>query len=287
MTALPDGIPEFASGAHHIPEVDAHDWYAGDDHLQWLARRSVGEGLWPLAESALRDAGTLVPTKIEPLMPVIEANPPMLRQYDHRGQRIDEVDYHPYFKEIEKTEHAFGLVRMGFIPGWRGLPGRAPAGLHGAVEYFFLQADQTICGCPVGMASAMSRALQRNDPALAEKWIPHLASDEPGRYLTAAMFLTEKAGGSDVGANECRAARDSDGNWRLYGEKWFATNPTFDLALILARPEGAPSGTAGLGLFLMPRLLPDGVPDNPINANPRRNAYIFHRLKPKFGNKAR
>src|SRR5207302_7516999 len=34
-----------------------------------------------------------------------------------------------------------------------------------------------------------------------------------------------------------------------------------------------------------PRLLPDGVPDNPINANPRRNAYIFHRLKPKFGNK--
>ena len=51
------------------------------------------------------------------------------------------------------------------------------------------------------------------------------------------MFLTEKAGGSDVGANETRAVHDEDGNWRLYGEKWFATNPTFDLALILARPR--------------------------------------------------
>ena len=185
MTALPDGIPEFASGAHHIPEVDAHDWYAGDDHLQWLARRSVGEGLWPLAESALRDAGTLVPTKIEPLMPVIEANPPMLRQYDHRGQRIDEVDYHPYFKEIEKTEHAFGLVRMGFIPGWRGLPGRAPAGLHGAVEYFFLQADQSRA---IQIFTIFGHLLPMMGPRLAARFgrarqqtvtIPHPQSRSP------------------------------------------------------------------------------------------------------------
>src|SRR4030088_1958643 len=36
----------------------------------------------------------------------------------------------------------------------------------------------------------------------------------------------------------------------------------------------------------MPRILPAEIPDNNLNANPRRNAYIFHRLKPKFGNKA-
>src|SRR5205085_4734372 len=95
------------------------------------------------------------------------------------------------------------------------------------VEYLFLQADQTITGCPVAMVSAMSRTLKRNDPALAAAWVPRLASDAPGEYLTAAMFLTEKAGGSDVGANETVAQKDEDGNWRLYGEKWFATNPTF------------------------------------------------------------
>ena len=279
-------LSELGSGAHHIPEVDTQDWYSGDEHLQWLVRRSVGEATWPIAEAAMREAGTLVPRKIEPLMPIIEQNAPVLRQFDHRGQRVDEVDYHPFFKEVERTEHGFGLVRMGNIPGWRGLPGLAPAGMHVGVEYFFLQADQPICACPVGMASAMCRTLRRNDPVLAEKWIPRIASDDPANYLTAAMFMTEKAGGSDVGANECVAVRQDDGSWRLYGEKWFCSNPTADLVLVLARPEGAGQGTRGLGLFLMPRVLPDGVDDNPGNADPRRNAYILHRLKSKFGNKA-
>jgi alkylation response protein AidB-like acyl-CoA dehydrogenase len=282
---MPAIDPAMPSGSHHIPEVQGDDWYTPDEHLQWLVRRAVGEGIWPIAEAAMAEAGRLVPTQVEPLMPILEANPPVLRQYDHRGQRVDEVDYHPVFKQIEGISHGFGNVRMGFIPGWRGLPGTAPAALKAGVEYFFLQSDQTITGCPVAMASAMSRTLKRHDKQLAEKWIPRLASDDPKDYFTAAMFLTEKAGGSDVGANETEAVRDADGNWRLYGEKWFATNPTFDLALILARRQGAGSGTAGLGLFLMPRMLPDGVPDNPLNANPRRNAYIFHRLKPKFGNK--
>src|SRR5450759_5031160 len=285
MSSLNGSDPAMPSGSHHIPDVQNTDWYSGDEHLQWLVRRSVGEAVWPTAEAAMRDAGTLVPQQIEPLMPVLEANPPVLRQYDRRGQRVDEVDDHPVFKQVEAISHGFGLVRMAYIPGWRGLEGTAPAALHGGCEYFFLQSDQTITGCPVAMGSAMSRTLKRNDPALAAKWIPRLANDKPGEYLTAAMFLTEKAGGSDVGANETRAVRDSDGNWRLYGEKWFATNPTFDLALVMARPEGAGLGTAGLGLFLMPRILPDGVPDNALNADPRRNAYIFHRLKPKFGNK--
>lgn len=140
----------------------------------------------------MREAGTLVPQKIEPLMPVIEQNPPVLRQFDHCGQRVDEVDYHPFFREVERTEHGFGLVRMGNIPGWRELPGRAPAGVHVGVEYLFLQADQPICACPVGMASAMCRALRRNDPALAAEWVPRIASDDPQGYLTAAMFMTER-----------------------------------------------------------------------------------------------
>ncbi|HXA41309.1 MAG TPA: acyl-CoA dehydrogenase family protein [Candidatus Solibacter sp.] len=281
------GQAEFVqdTGSHHIPEVQSADWYSGDAHLQWLVRRAVGEEVWPVAEAAMRDAGRIAPTVIDPLVPINANNPPVLRQYDHRGQRVDEIDYHPAFKEIESTIHAFGVVGMSFVPGWRGLPDVAPAVLHAAVEYFFLQADQTQTGCSIAMVSAMARALKRNDPELFQKWIPGLASDDRSKYLTSAMFLTEKAGGSDVGANECRAVQDEDGNWRLWGEKWFATNPTFDLALVLARPEGAGPGTGGLGLFLMPRILPDGIADNPNNGNPRRNSYIFHRLKSKFGNK--
>jgi alkylation response protein AidB-like acyl-CoA dehydrogenase len=87
-----------------------------------------------------------------------------------------------------------------------------------------------------------------------------------------AMFMTELQAGSDVGATMTRAVR-SGGHWLLTGEKWFCSNVDCDLALVLARPEGAEAGTRGLGLFLLPRHLENGTP----------NSYRIVRLKEKLG----
>jgi acyl-CoA dehydrogenase len=262
-------------GARHIPLPADDDWYTPDEHLQWLVRRSVGEAIWPVAESALRDAGRLTPAVLEPLAAQADHHPPILHQYNARGERIDEIEFHPAYKEIERTVLGFGSVRMGYVSGWRGLQGRAPRPLVSAVHYLFLQADQAITGCPIGMMDAGARALERNDPALAARFVPRL-TDDTGNHMTMAMFLTEKAGGSDVGANETVAVRQDDGTYRLTGEKWFASCPHSDLVLVMARPEGAGAGTRGLGLFLMPRMLPDGT----------RNSYVLHRLKDKYGTRA-
>jgi len=262
-------------GARHIPLPEEDDWYSPDEHLQWLARRSLGEAIWPVAEGALRDAGHLVPTVIEPLAAQADKHPPVLHQFNRRGERIDEIEFHPAYKELERTVVGFGVVRAAFSGGWRGLRGRAPRTLISAMEYLFLQADQAVTGCPIGMMAAGARALERNDPALAATYVPRLA-DDTGNHLTMAMFLTEKAGGSDVGANETVAMRQDDGTFRLYGEKWFASCPHSDLVLVMARPEGAGAGTRGLGLFLMPRFTPSG----------ERNSYILHRLKDKYGTRA-
>ena len=62
----------------------------------------------------------------------------------------------------------------------------------------------------------------------------------------------------------------------LYGEKWFCSCADGDVALLLARPQGAAPGTAGLGLFALPRRLDDGS----------RNAYRIVRLKPKLGTRS-
>src|SRR6185503_19390635 len=80
---------------------------------------------------------------------------------------------------------------------------------------------------------------------------------------------------------ETRAVRQSGASelghrWLLYGDKWFCSNADADLALVLARPEGAASGTAGLGLFLMPSVLATGAP----------NSYRIVRLKDKLGTRA-
>jgi acyl-CoA dehydrogenase len=262
-------------GVRYIPAGDDADWYLPDEHLRWLTRRTVGETAWPVAEGALRELGTLVPRVIEPLARAADRHPPVLRSYNGRGERVDEIEFHPAYKELESTVLGFGAVRAAYAPGWRGLLGRAPRSLVTAMLYLLLESDQAVTGCPIGMMDAAARCLERNDAALAARFVPGII-DDAGRHLTVAMFLTEKAGGSDVGANESIAAPAGDGTWRLSGEKWFASCAHSDLILVLARPVGAPSGPRGLGLFLMPRLLEDGT----------RNTFIIHRLKEKFGTRA-
>ncbi|MBV9525521.1 MAG: acyl-CoA dehydrogenase family protein, partial [Candidatus Dormibacteraeota bacterium] len=262
-------------GSHHIPPLETADWYGPDEHLRWLARRTLGESLWPVAERALRELGHIVPQRIEPLVRTADRNPPVLRQYDGTGTRVDDIEFHPAYREIERTVLGFGAVRAAYRAGWRGLSDRAPRPLVSALLYLVLQSDQAITGCPIGMMDAMARCLERNDPDLAARFIPRIA-DDSGNHMTAAMFLTEKAGGSDVGANETVAVPAGDGTWRLNGEKWFCSCAHSDLILVLARPEGAPPGPRGLGLFLMPRYLEDGT----------RNTYLIHRLKEKFGTRA-
>jgi acyl-CoA dehydrogenase len=89
------------------------------------------------------------------------------------------------------------------------------------------------------------------------------------------MFLTERRGGSDVGgATETRGERAADGSWRLHGAKWFCSNANAEIILALARmPDGAP-GTRGLGLFLLPRTLPNGTANDGI---------VVQKLKEKLG----
>ena len=87
--------------------------------------------------------------------------------------------------------------------------------------------------------------------------------------------MTEKTGGSDVGAATTIARKGADGVWRLWGDKWFCSNANTDVALTLARPEGAPAGTRGLAMFLVPKRLPDGA----------KNGWIINRLKDKFGSR--
>src|SRR5690606_31056284 len=80
-------------------------------------------------------------------------------------------------------------------------------------------------------------------------------------------------GGSDVGASLSRASRDEQGEWRLYGKKWFTSAITADMALTLARPEGNGPGGSGLALFYVETRDADG----------RLNNLKVERLKDKLG----
>jgi alkylation response protein AidB-like acyl-CoA dehydrogenase len=89
---------------------------------------------------------------------------------------------------------------------------------------------------------------------------------------TSGQWMTERTGGSDVSQSET-IARQVDGQWRLYGTKWFTSATTSNMALTLARPEGNPDGSRGLALFFVE--LRDG-------SGMLRNIQV-NRLKDKLG----
>jgi alkylation response protein AidB-like acyl-CoA dehydrogenase len=80
------------------------------------------------------------------------------------------------------------------------------------------------------------------------------------REWGATMVLTEPDAGSDVGAGRAKAIEQPDGTWHIEGVKRFITGGEQDITenifhLVLARPEGAGSGTKGLSMFLVPKYL--------------------------------
>src|SRR5262245_8464748 len=102
----------------------------------------------------------------------------------------------------------------------------------------------------------------------------------------ATMVLTEPAAGSDVGAGTTKA-RQLDGDvWQLEGVKRFITNGDFDhpkniVHMVLARPEGAGSGTKGLSLFIVPKYWVE--PDGSLGA---RNGCVVTKVEHKMGIRA-
>ena len=92
--------------------------------------------------------------------------------------------------------------------------------------------------------------------------------------LTGGTWATEQQGGSDVGATTTVAVAHGD-HFTLHGLKWFTSNANSSLAVATARPDGAPSGTAGWVCTWCASHLDDGQP----------NRYRVRRLKDKLGTK--
>lgn len=252
-----------------------------DAVLRHLTRRSVPEATWRWAEPELEAMGSAVGLRVEALAATADQQGPVLRTHDRTGARIDAVDYHPAYRELAEIAYGSGLVALKYDPVIRAAH---PESLHAigfTLGYLFAQGEQGLY-CPLCMTDGAARIVERHgNEALRAYYLPRLASRHAETLMTGAMFLTEKQGGSDVGRNATRAVPEGRGEfgevWRLYGEKWFCSNVDAGVALVLARPEGAREGTKGLGLFLLPRPLPDGSPQTGV---------LIDRLKQKLGTRS-
>jgi alkylation response protein AidB-like acyl-CoA dehydrogenase len=223
----------------------------------------------------LEELGELAGGRLHDLSAQAERHDPVLHARDGYGRDEEWIEYHPAYREMEQIAFGrFGMHAMSHRAGVLGWPAPMPPVAKYVFHYMFAQSEFGLL-CPVNLTDSSSELVRRfGTNELRERYLERMWSQDTGTLLKCAQFMTEKSGGSDVGAAELTAVRDGDA-WRLYGEKWFCSNADAELAVLLARPEGAAAGGRGLGLFLMPKTLPDGT----------RNSYRILRLKDKLGSR--
>ena len=226
------------------------------------------ELLWGTADykgnmARLYQFGGLVATTLAAAANHLVAHPPILHPHDPFGQPQNRVELHPDSQQIAQHLWQAGLTAVYAEKGHNLL------GL--ALFYLFSQLGEAGYTGPVLMTVGVIKGLQN---AAASPHLPLLL--DPAHPFTAAQWFSEIQSGSDLGDNAVFAYSDDAGNWFLTGEKWFCAHVTANLSLVTARVAGQGDGTAGLGLFLVPRQLQDGS----------RNGLTIQRLKNTMGSRS-
>jgi alkylation response protein AidB-like acyl-CoA dehydrogenase len=192
---------------------------------------------------------------------------PVLTQWDAWGRRVDRIELTTAWQEGPGLTTRHGILAAGH-------QNHPCARLEAFARVYLYHLASEFYTCPLAMTDGAATALKAaGNQALIERALPHFLSRDPAGFWLSGQWMTENAGGSDVGRTETVARRDADGQWRLYGRKWFSSAVVGEAALALARPEGAGNGTAALALFYVETM--DGAQ--------RKPQLVIDRLKDKLG----
>jgi acyl-CoA dehydrogenase len=187
-----------------------------------------------------------------------------------------EVTMPPGWKEAYREWAAAGWNGVAAPTAWGGQG--LPLAVNAACIEMWNSAAMAFGLGPVLTMAGVDALAAFGSEELKKTYLPKLVSGE----WMGTMELTEPQAGSDVGALRTRAARANDGSYRITGSKIFITYGEHDLTdniihFVLARIAGAPEGTRGLSLFLIPKFLVG--PDGRLGArNDLRAARIEHKL---------
>ncbi|MCY3850189.1 MAG: acyl-CoA dehydrogenase [Acidimicrobiaceae bacterium] len=155
--------------------------------------------------------------------------------------------------------------RQHVASGWNGIGMPAEYGGGGfpwllglAVQEMLASANMGYSLCSILTQAAIDALLNHGSEEQKETYLAKMVTGE----WSGTMNLTEPQAGSDVGALTSRAEPDGDGAWRITGQKIFVTWGEHDMAdnivhMVLARTPGAPAGTRGVSLFIVPKFLVD------------------------------
>ncbi|MGB3456775.1 MAG: acyl-CoA dehydrogenase C-terminal domain-containing protein [Litorimonas sp.] len=223
-----------------------------------------------LADAILTEAGKFAEDVLAPLNVV----------GDHEGCTRHEdgsVTTPTGFKDAYKQMIENGWSGLALDPeyGGQGMPGM----LGIAASEMWTSANMAFAMYP-GLTGGAIKAIQvGGSPDQKQTYLPKMISGE----WTGTMNLTEPHCGTDLGMLKTKAVPQADGTYKISGQKIFISAGEHDMSdnivhLVLARIEGAPAGTKGISLFIVPKFKLDQ------NENPgERNAVSCGSIEEKMG----
>lgn len=229
----------------------SENFYESDKVLQhYLYSRLSASGLAYMDER-LRDLGKKAAGLMNPLSLTADKQGPTLKKRNFLGEKVDEVIFHPAYEQLKAIAVESEMFRLKWQPDLRQRFAGERNRLSFAAGYLYAMAESGLY-CPLcmtdGVALLIDRYCKEEDK---ERLLEKIYTDNPEELYTGAMFLTEKAGGSDVGANLVEATHVKEDQWLLNGEKWFCSNASAEIIFALARTNSEIKGTRGLGIFLI------------------------------------
>ncbi|KFP39766.1 hypothetical protein N324_11429, partial [Chlamydotis macqueenii] len=218
--------------------------------------------------------GNCLLTKISPLGWECELNPPVFRQYDAWGRRVDRIVTCSAWRRLKEIAAEEGLIAEAYERRYSNW-----SRLHQAVKLYLFSSSSGGFSCPLAMTDGAAKVIESlGIPGSLKNAFDHLTSRDPEKFWTSGQWMTERRGGSDVAnGTETVARKQADGTYRLYGFKWFTSAADSDVTLTLARVADAEGqvkqGSSGLSLFFLKVRDEEG----------KLNSIQVQRLKDKLG----
>ncbi|NMH70004.1 isovaleryl-CoA dehydrogenase [Bacillus sp. RO3] len=252
------------------------NFYREDPHFKELLKQYLNENFFTWADQELDSFGELCAGDIdERAAHTDRAGQPKLIRYDRLGEEISSIWVNEGYRKTVHQTYNKGIV--GYIH--KDIPDLGHKGnyVYSYAQGYLLSQSEPGFYCPVTLSMATALLLEKYASVrVREKFLPHVLSTGEVELYEGATFLTERQGGSDVGANETKAVNNGD-TYQLFGEKYFASNSGMcGVAMVLARIEGSGNGSKGLSLFAVPWRKEDGT----------LNGIRIRRLKDKLGVRA-
>src|SRR5207237_6283059 len=137
------------------------NFFSADPDLAFILKRHLSAEDYERAEKILSEMGAVSSEKMDSLAEEANRQGPVLVQFDKKGQRIDEVIFHPAYHELERIAYEdFAIADCTHREGALGWPGKVPQQAKFALGYLGMQAAAGVF-CPVSMTDAHARVLAR------------------------------------------------------------------------------------------------------------------------------